>query len=125
MFAFPNTLAIFECLLDGCIMTDKFGQRIKTIREEKGYSQRGLARKAGMSGPSLWAIEHGRTKTIQMDTLMALAEALGTNVIYLSTGDGEKKPFGATINEIVKRLAEMPPEKQQMILAMIRASEAQ
>lgn len=58
------------------------GERIKTIRENKGLKQIELAEMAGISNSYLSDIEKGRT-TPSIRTLTRLAEALGVEVGYI------------------------------------------
>jgi transcriptional regulator with XRE-family HTH domain len=51
--------------------------KIVALREEKGWNQAELARRARLSQPTVWAIEHGRTRNVKYDTLRAIAGALG------------------------------------------------
>lgn len=47
------------------------------LRKAKGWSIHELARRSGIRGPSLWALESGMTKKPKADTLMRIAAALG------------------------------------------------
>jgi len=72
------------------------GQRIKQARERKGWSQRALARQAGVRHAIISELETGKkTDTIGI-ILKRLARALGISVDYLlgtfeddDQGDGE------------------------------------
>ena len=72
------------------------GQRIKQARERKGWSQRELARQAGVRHAIISELETGKkTDTIGV-ILKRLARALGVSVDYLlgtfeddDQGDGE------------------------------------
>ena len=50
---------------------------IKTLRERRGWSQSELARKAGIRQGVLSDIESGKTKHPRIDTIAAIAQALG------------------------------------------------
>ena len=50
---------------------------IKTLRERRGWSQSELARKAGIRQGVLSDIESGKTKHPRVDTIAAIAQALG------------------------------------------------
>lgn len=52
-------------------------RKIVALREAKGWRQAELARRAGLSQPSVWALEHGRTKNVKVTTLNSIAAALG------------------------------------------------
>jgi len=52
-------------------------KKIIELRTKLGLSRNELARRAGIKGPSLHAIEHGVTKGLKASTLLGLAVALG------------------------------------------------
>lgn len=52
--------------------------RIRTLREAAGLSQRALAAEAGISQPAVGMIETGARLTPSADTLARIARALGT-----------------------------------------------
>jgi transcriptional regulator with XRE-family HTH domain len=53
---------------------------IRELREKKGWSQSELSRRSGVKQGVLSYIENGRTKHPRVDTLAAIAAALGTTV---------------------------------------------
>ena len=53
---------------------------IRELRENRGWSQTELARRAGIRQGVLSYIENGRTKNPRIDTLAAIASALGVSV---------------------------------------------
>lgn len=72
------------------------GERIKLVREARGWTQEKLADEAKVSRGFLSEVEkHG--KNISLDLLLRIATALGASVGYLATGDGdqpgERKPI--------------------------------
>lgn len=54
--------------------------KIIAAREKAGLNQSELARKAGLSSPSIWALEKGETKMPKFVTLSSVARALGVPV---------------------------------------------
>lgn len=54
--------------------------RLRQYREEKGWTQDELARKAGVSRVTICMIENGKLKTSKTDTLTKIADALGAKV---------------------------------------------
>lgn len=52
--------------------------RIKTLREEKGWTQDELAIKSGVSRNLIARLESGNLQSTSTDTLFKLAQALGT-----------------------------------------------
>lgn len=61
---------------------DRVGQRVRQIREKKGYSVQTLADKIGMKRPNLSRLEHGHHQP-SLETLERIAEALDIPVIDL------------------------------------------
>ncbi len=55
---------------------------LRRLREKKGYSIRGLAKKAGVHWTTLWKAEKGRRQPT-VPTLKKLAKALGVKVADL------------------------------------------
>lgn len=71
------------------------GERIKEVREVKGWTQEKLAAEADISRSFLSEVEkHG--KNISLDLLLKVATALGASVGYLASGEGlqpgERRP---------------------------------
>ncbi len=56
--------------------------KLQRLRKEKGYSIRGLAKKAGLHWTTVWEVEAGR-RTATVATLKKLAKALGVKVADL------------------------------------------
>lgn len=52
-------------------------KKIIDLRKKIGLNQSELARKSGLSAPSIWALERGETKLPKYETLAAVASALG------------------------------------------------
>ena len=65
------------------------GDRIKKVREAKGWTQEKLADESKVSRGFLSEVEN-RGKNISLDLLLRIANALGASVGYLATGEGEK-----------------------------------
>ena len=65
------------------------GERIKQVREARGWTQDKLADEAKISRGFLSEVEkHG--KNISLDLLLRVANALGASVAYLATGEGSQ-----------------------------------
>jgi transcriptional regulator with XRE-family HTH domain len=63
--------------------TDSLPQRLRRLREERGLSQRALARAAGLASATVRHLEAGLRRTISVDTARALARALGVSLTDL------------------------------------------
>lgn len=62
------------------------GDRLKSARENKSLSQQEVAERAGMSQPTYYKIESGKTK--RTTYLNDLARVLGVDANWLATGQG-------------------------------------
>ena len=60
-------------------LPSELSQRLRQLREEKGFSLAALSRRAGISKPSIWAWETGKTIP-RSRSLHALAGALGVTI---------------------------------------------
>ncbi|QYH38461.1 helix-turn-helix transcriptional regulator [Algoriphagus sp. NBT04N3] len=61
---------------------EKFGQRIRLVRKEKGLSQEELAEKSGLNRPYISAIEQGK-RNVSLEVMEKLAVALETEINLL------------------------------------------
>lgn len=60
------------------------GARLKALREAAGLSQQEVAIRAGVSLSVVFQLEQGKRKDPKLSTLLALAQALGTDVGQLA-----------------------------------------
>lgn len=66
----------------------EIGNRVKTLRIDKGMSREQLAERAKISSKFIYDIEHG-VKGMSADTLSKLAKALGQSCDFLVNGEQE------------------------------------
>ena len=59
------------------------GQRIRTLREQKGWSVRELSRRANVRQATLSEIENGKRRDMTTETAKRIALALGVGVDFL------------------------------------------
>ncbi|OJI08667.1 MAG: hypothetical protein COV08_03195 [Candidatus Vogelbacteria bacterium CG10_big_fil_rev_8_21_14_0_10_49_38] len=83
-------------------MSNKYAQLIRTLRNERGFSQSDLAIKLGMSRPSYIAIEQGRKE------------------LTLSEAEKLSEIFGVSLKEMESGISANYEKYKQMILAYIR-----
>ena len=60
-------------------VTERFGQRIRTLRKERGLSQEDLAELCGLDRTYISGIERG-LRNVALRNIEALAEALGVSI---------------------------------------------
>jgi len=77
------------------------GSRIAELREERGWTQKALAKHAGLSVTFLSEVENGR-RNISSGKLLRIADALDTTMDYLARGaHAEPRP---------RAIIKFPPE---------------
>jgi len=64
-------------------MSDTLGGRVLLARRDLNINQDELARRTGVSRPFISDIERGKTTNVGMETVFALAEALGVRAEHL------------------------------------------
>ena len=62
------------------------GDRIKILREQKGWTQNYLAKVANITQPTIWRLESGDITNPKMDILKKIALALEVSVDVLTGG---------------------------------------
>jgi transcriptional regulator with XRE-family HTH domain len=60
-------------------VTEKFGQRIRMLRKERGLSQEDLAELSGLDRTYISGIERG-VRNVALRNIEALAQALGVSI---------------------------------------------
>jgi transcriptional regulator with XRE-family HTH domain len=91
------------------------GKRIRDLREERGLTQRELARRAGLTPSGVGFIEHGQTRNPSAETVVAIARALGVPVEELLGEEMERL-------EEERLEADSPKDRQhwERVLASVR-----
>lgn len=83
------------------------GDRVASLRKEKGLKQKELADRAEISTPFVSDIENDK-RNVSSKVLLRIAKALGTSLDYLMTGEGDqpKKPQRREIPSELETAAE-------------------
>ena len=100
------------------------GQKIKQLRQEKGYSQIFLEKRSGVNSKLLSKYENGRILPTA-DTLRKIAEGLDISADYLIFNnvpkDGRCQLNDLELFERFKEVERMDPENRKMIVNLIDA----
>ena len=80
------------------------GKRIRDLREERGLTQRDLARHAGLTPSGVGFIENGQTRNPSAESVVAIARALDVPVEDLVKGQVLAGKFedGASLEELAR-----------------------
>lgn len=100
------------------------GERIRTLRKEKGYTQESLAEKSGIYITYISDIERGE-RNISMETLEKVITALDINAVDLFRFEGienieERSDKKALLEAINSLLVGRKIEEVQMILRLAK-----
>jgi transcriptional regulator with XRE-family HTH domain len=94
---------------DNEVIAPGLGKRLTELREARGFTQRQLAEKAGLSAAFLSEVENGK-RNLSSGKLLRLADELGGSLDYLMRG--EQAPVrGRTPVEIPPELDDMAQEQ--------------
>lgn len=98
-------------------------EQIDVFRKRLNISWNELARRAGISGPSMNAIKRGKTKNIRAETLLGIANALGVKVQdIIKTTKGKT---GNSDAELMTVFAQLNDDNKQAVLAAAKVLAAQ
>lgn len=74
-------------------MNESFHERLKRLREAKGWDVSHLGTRSRLLETTITALENDPGQTPAWIAISKLARALGTNPYYLASGDGSDKPY--------------------------------
>jgi len=100
-------------------------EKIRQLRGKLGISINELARRSGISGPSMHAIETGKTKNIRAQTLLNIANALGVPMREIVKPVKGQKAAGGGTTELIAVYEELDAKNKAAILAAAIALAAQ
>lgn len=104
---------------EGSPPPETLGERIRRLRQEKGWTQRELARRAGLKPAAISKYELGIYQP-SLAVLIAIADALGTTTDHL-LGSGPATESGARLKDLLSRLDELPPEPRNAIADILES----
>ena len=97
------------------------GDRIKVLREQRGWTQNYLAKVAKITQPTIWRLESGDITNPKMDILKKIALALEVSVDVLTGGPerptsdeaGNKDPMPEVVFRGFEKLSQ--PRRKQLV----------
>ncbi len=110
----------------------KIGEKIKSIRTEKGWSQRDLAARMGYNHSTITRIENGKID-IPQSRIVQFAEVLGTTVADLMSWEKVQKKNDilsdiillmskdAELLQMVETLSKLDFEKREAVKTVLNA----
>src|SRR5215218_6840366 len=90
--------------------TSPFGDRLRWLREAAGLTQEELADRSGLSRDAVSALERGRRRHPQLQTIRALATALGLSDEDVQTlrSSTPLRPGGGPVAPVAGTSASLP-----------------
>jgi transcriptional regulator with XRE-family HTH domain len=107
---------------------DTWHKRLTAARKAKALKPSELARRVGVSAPTITEWENGQIKTITADNMLSVCLELGITPLWLMRGQGPRsaadghqgpEPLDPLAREILANLPGLTPEQQQAIAAEI------
>lgn len=103
------------------IIIKETARRIKEIRERKGLRAEEIAKMAGMHRATYYRYEAGDGKSMKLDKLRAIADALGVAPVDLVVWGDDEKPApeneGELDSELIGMLIQLTPEETEKVSA--------
>ena len=119
-----KTRSLYDYNNRGITLTERIGERIRGVRQQKGISQSDLADKVKMSQASISQIERGCRKQVKEAVLGRIAEALDTPMDYFIVSDDEAtqlpNQLPTSLCDILERIASLPEPQQEEISSAIQ-----
>ncbi len=94
---------------------EPFGDRLRRLRKERGLSLGEIAAQLGVSKPTVWAWEHGKSRPVDR-RLTGLADVLGVTVGGLEPGPADSPEV---IDNSRRRIAEAYGVEPRRVRIMI------
>jgi transcriptional regulator with XRE-family HTH domain len=96
-------------------------EKIRVLRLKLGISINELGRRAGIRGPSMHAIETGKTKNVRASTLMGIALALGVPMQEIVKARAKGRGPRDLQLEAMALFTSLEPDDQGAMLAAMRS----
>lgn len=102
-------------------------ENIEKLCKQRGVNVTTMCKESGASRGSLTDLKNGRKQTLKYETLDKIASYFGTSVDTLVSGEQKESPpkqpqseVDADIKWIEQKLVEMPKEKREALMKLIR-----
>ena len=102
-------------------------ENIEKLCKQRGVNVTTMCKESGASRGSLTDLKNGRKQTLKYETLEKIASYFGTSVDTLVSGEQKENPpqqpqseVDADIKWIEQKLVEMPKEKREALMNLIR-----
>jgi transcriptional regulator with XRE-family HTH domain len=106
------------------------GDRIRVLREERGWTQNQLSKVTGVPQPTIWRLEKGEITNPKMDLLKKVALALGVSIDVLTGGTTPPSPDETGAEDLMPEVVfrgyeKLSRSRRQQLLDFLRFLEKQ
>lgn len=98
-------------------MANTFSERLKVVRDRRGYSQAELAERAGLQPTAISHFETG-TRSPSFDNLRRLSDALSVSTDYLMGRSDTEQMVGPAADSLFRGVEKLSAEDQDMLRAL-------
>lgn len=97
------------------------GQKIRSLREQRGWTQKELALKSGVDQSLISALETDRKEDVRFSTIMAMARALNVQPHQLLTSSDSPppEPTDPQITIMMRMVNDMTVEERASVIAFV------
>ena len=99
-------------------MANALGEKIRSLRKEKGYTLDRLAELTGSSKSYIWELENKDPPRPSADKVSRIAEALGVTTDFLISAQRTAPTPDVVDERFYRQYREMPEETKRMLRAM-------
>jgi transcriptional regulator with XRE-family HTH domain len=100
-------------------MNNKFSQRLKELRKERGLTQEELSKYSGVSFPTISRYENGQRDEPKLTILKTLANYFGVTIDYMA-GDTDVKDLNFTSTEIARIFNELSDDSKKVLMDLAK-----
>lgn len=98
-------------------MGETFGDRLRRLRQERGLSLGEIAARLGVSKPTVWAWEHGKSRPVDR-RLTGLAEVLGVTVGGLEPGPADSPEVIDSSRQRIAQAYGVDPSRVRILIEL-------
>lgn len=105
-----------------------FGDRLRRLRSQRGWSMDELCRQSGVSRNHIWQLEKGQRRYPRQDTFDRLAKAFDVSPFYLEHGYEPDSPVPPEFNNpalALRATTKLNEQQIKQVLAIIDVMEKQ
>jgi transcriptional regulator with XRE-family HTH domain len=101
-------------------MNDKFSQRIRELRKEKGLNQDDLAKASGVSLPTISRYEKGNRDEPKLTIIRKISKYFNVSIDYLA-GDSDERDSEVSTDSLITLFRYLNSEDKRMLVGLAKS----